>query len=358
LNNGFKQETSVSNRTCSETGAPAAAAAIRLALAYQVSHALYVATRLGVWDLLAAGICTVPEIASRTSTRPVSMQRLLRALAAFELVRDIGATRFELTSVGQCLTASAPCSARPLILMYGSEHARQMFGHLEECVATGRSAFDIAFGSESGFDYLQGRPDLAQIFNDGMSAASKFTGAAITKNYDFAGIRHMVDVGGGHGEVLATILSVQAHMRGTLFELPSVVEGASKKLTGVDLMGRCDIVSGDMFSAVPEGDLHLLVHILHNWDDEAATAVLRSCRRAMQGGGKLLILDRVMPERIEPDEAARGNALIDLMMLVRTPGGRERTAAEFAGLLAGAGLQMQRIMPLDISEALVEATPV
>jgi len=78
----------------------------------------------------------------------------------------------------------------------------------------------------------------------------------------------------------------------------------------------------------------------------------------MQGGGKLLILDRVMPERIEPDEAARGNALIDLMMLVRTPGGRERTATEFADLLAGAGLQLQRIMPLDIPEALVEATPV
>ena len=175
----------MSNRTCFETGAPAAAAAVRLALAYQLSHAIYVATRLGIWDLLAADICTVPEMACRARTQSGSMRRLLRALAAFELVRDVGAARFELTSVGECLTAGSSCSVRPLILMYGSEHARQMFGHLEECIATGRSAFEIAFGSESSFRYLQGRPDLAQVFNDGMSAASKFTGAAIAKAYDF-----------------------------------------------------------------------------------------------------------------------------------------------------------------------------
>jgi len=101
----------------------------------------------------------------------------------------------------------------------------------------------------------------------------------------------------------------------------------------------------------------LLVHILHNWDDEAASAVLKSCRQAMSDAGKLLILDRVMPEHVEPTETARRNTLIDLMMLVRTPGGRERTADEFAGLLASAGLQLQRITPLDISEALIEATP-
>ncbi|MBR1154022.1 methyltransferase [Bradyrhizobium sp. JYMT SZCCT0428] len=348
----------MSNRTGVETGAPAAAAAVRLALSYQVSHALYVATRLGIWDLLAAEVCTISEIASRAGTHVQSTQRLLRALAAFDLVRDVGAGRFELTLVGQCLTSNSTSSVRPLVLMYGSEHARQMFGHLEQCIATGRSAFEIAFGAESGFSYLQGRPDLAQVFNEGMSAASRFTGAAIIKSYDFDGVCQVIDVGGGHGEVLAAILHAYPHLRAILFELPSVIQGASGKIAGADLRGRCALVDGDMFSAVPSGgDLYLLVHILHNWDDKAATAVLKSCRQAMSDAGKLLILDRVMPERVEPTETARRNALIDLMMLVRTPGGRERTADEFAGLLASAGLQLQRITPLDISEALIEATP-
>jgi hypothetical protein len=106
------------------------------------------------------------------------------------------------------------------------------------------------------------------------------------------------------------------------------------------------------------GDLYLLVHIIHNWDDEAATALLKSCRLAMRDSGKLLIVDRVMPERVELCEAARAKALIDLLMLVRTRGGRERTADEFAGLLAGAGLQLQRFVPLDISETLIEAVRV
>jgi orsellinic acid C2-O-methyltransferase len=349
----------VSNRTCIETGAPAAATAIQLALFYQVSHALYVATRLGIWDLLATEVRTIREIASRTGTHVESMQRLLRALAAFELLRDAGAGRFELTSVGQCLTSSSACSVRPLVLMYGSEHARQIFGHLEECIATGQSAFEIALDAESGFSYLQDRPELAQVFNDAMSAVSKFTGAAIIKNYDFDGVRQVVDIGGGHGEVLATILHAYPHVRGTLFELPSVIQGASSKLAGADLTDRCALVAGDMFSAVPAGgDLYLLVHIIHNWDDVAATAVLKSCRQALPDAGKLLIIDRVMPECIEPSETARGNALIDLMMLVRTRGGRERSADEFAGLLASAGLQLQRLTSLDIPEALIEATPV
>ena len=150
----------MSNRTGIKTGAPAAAAAVRLALSYQVSHALYVATRLGIWDLLAAEVCTISEIASRAGTHVQSMLRLLRALAAFDLVRDVGAGRFELTLVGECLTSNSTSSVRPLVLMYGSEHARQMFGHLEQCIATGRSAFEIAFGAASGFSYLQGRPDF------------------------------------------------------------------------------------------------------------------------------------------------------------------------------------------------------
>ena len=263
-----------------------------------------------------------------------------------------------MTCVGECLRAESASSVRPLILMYGSDHARQMFGCLQECVASGNSAFQIAFGSADGFQYFDSHPDLAIVFNDGMSAASTFTGPAIASAYSFAGVRHLVDVGGGHGAVLGTILKAHPHLYGTLFDLPSVIEGASVRMADDDLAGRCNAVAGDMFDAVPSGgDLYLLAHIVHNWDDARATNVLRSCRQAMGSGAKLVILDRVMPERVDPDDAVRGNVLIDLMMLVRTAGGRERTAAEFEALLAAADLKLERIISLQISEALLEAKP-
>lgn len=348
----------MSNGIWARNASRPAAAAIQLALGYQVAHAVYVATRLGVADLMGAGISESLEIARRTGTRPDLMRRLLRALAAFEVVKESGEDTFELTCVGECLRAESASSVRPLILMYGSDHARQMFGCLQECVATGKSAFELAFGSANGFQYLDSHPDLADLFNNGMSAASSFTGPAIAGAYSFAGVRHLVDVGGGHGTVLGTILKAHPHLYGTLFDLPSVVEGASIRLADEDLAGRCNVVAGDMFDAVPPGaDRYLLAHVVHNWDDVRAVTVLRSCRRAMGNGAKLVILDRVMPERIEPDDAARGNALVDLMMLVRTTGGRERTAAEFEALLAGADLKLERIISLQISEALLEAMP-
>ena len=333
-----------------------AARAVRLVLAYQPAQAVYVATRLGVPELLCDGALTSREIALRTGTQPDMMRRLLRALAAFEVIKDQGGDRFELTSVGDCLRADSEQSVRPLALMYGSDHARELFACLDDCVTTGKNAFEIAFGAVSGFDYLARHPDLAVIFDNGMSAVSAFTGPAAAAAYNFGSVRHIVDVGGGQGKLLATILHKHAHLRGTLFELPRVIEVAASFLAGAQLALRCEVVSGDMFDAVPAGgDLYLLSHVIHNWDDPRATRVLQSCRRAMGIDAKLIILDRVMPDRVEPNPIVQGNALMDLMMMVRTGGGRERTEAEFCALLASADLRLERVIPMQIPEALIEA---
>ena len=334
-----------------------AAVAVRLALAYQAAQAVHVATELGIPDLLGKGVTTSQQLARQTATHPDMLLRLLRALAAFEVVTDVGEGKFELTPVGHCLRADAAQSVRPLVRMYASEHALHMFASLCECVRSGKNAFEIKFGSPSSFDYVGRHPDLAQVFNDGMSAVSAFTGPAAAKAYDFGHVSHIVDVGGGHGIVLASILRAHPHLRGTLFDLPPVIVGASIFLAQAGLGDRCDAVGGDMFEAVPTGgDLYLLSHVIHNWDDPRALRVLRTCRRAMGSDAALVILDRVMPELIEPSPATQSNVLMDLTMMVRTGGGRERTNSEFETLLAAADLRMERILPMQTSEFLIEAT--
>jgi hypothetical protein len=331
---------------------------VQLALAYQAAHAVYVATRLGVPDHLGNGPQTADAIALRCSASPDRMRRLLRALAAFDVLNDLGADTFELTATGACLSTDAPESIRPLVLMYGSDNARQVFHGLEECVKTGRNGFEIAFGAATSFDYFDDRPELGRVFDDGMSAASALTGPAAAKAYAFDAVQHVVDVGGGHGGVIAAILRTHPHLRATLFDLPRVVAGTLALSAEKDVLGRCGMVAGDMFEAVPPGgDLYLLSHVIHNWDDAHATRILHSCRRAMSRGSRLLILDRVMQERIEPDRVTRGNVLIDLMMMARTPGGCERTAGEFESLLAAADFDLCRIIPMQISESLIEAVP-
>jgi hypothetical protein len=336
---------------------PPPIAALRLVSAYQAAQAVYVATRLGVPDLLGNGPLSSGEIAQATGTQADRMHRLLRALAALDVVKDLGSGKFELTPVGNCLRADVPLSVRPNVLLIGSENWWQAFGSLAECVRTGKNAFEVLHGVEGPFAYLAKDPGLARIFDDAMSAVSAFTGPAAAKAYDFAGVQHVIDVGGGHGRVLASILKAHPHLRGTLFDVPRVVAGAHAFLAKEGVADRCKVAEGDMFASVPTGgDLYVLSHIIHDWDDERARAVLQACRRAMAPSTKLLILDRVLPERVEPNPVVQGDMLFDLMMMVWT-GGRERTASEFQALLGTAGLRMVRIIPMQTADSLVEATP-
>ena len=338
------------------SGESDALSAIRLALAYQASRALYVATDLGVPDLLGDGSRTSGYLAKETQTDPEMMRRLLRSLAAFAVLDDLGSEEFGLTSIGNCLRSDWPNSIRPLVLFYGCEHSHRMFASLNECLKSGKNAFEIQFGEATSFNHLNRHPDLARIYNDGMSASSAVTGPAVACTYDFSSFRHIVDVGGGHGKVLASIFQANRHLRGTLFDLPRVVQQAVQLISREGVAGRCDIVGGDMFKSVPTGaEVYLLSHVVHNWSDTRAGEILRACRLAMQKGGKLLILDRVLPDKVSTDARVQSNVLLDLTMMVRTGGGRERTASEFQMLLEANGLRLKQIVPMEIAESLIEA---
>lgn len=337
---------------------PPAAVAAWLAMAYRGSQAMITATKLGVPDALGDSARTSTEVAGTTGTNPEMMHRLLRALAAFEVVSDLGDGTFKLTPVGQCLRADAPDSMRSLVLLWGSDSSWQACGKLAECVKSGRNAYRILHGLDNLFPYLDTDPEQARIFDAGQSAGAALVGAVAAQAYDFSGVGRVVDVGGGHGRVLASILNAYPHVRGTLFDLPRVAEAAAAHLAREGLAGRSEAVGGDVFEGVPGGgNLYLLSHVIHDWGDADATRVLKSCRHAMGPGSTLLILDRVMPERIEPSPEVQAKVLSDLTMMIAHGDARERTAREFETLLGAASLQLVRIVPTRTPVSLVEAEP-
>jgi hypothetical protein len=290
---------------------------------------------------------TSREVAEATGTQPDMMHRLLRALAAYDVIEDCGDGTFKLTPVGNSLRADVPGSVRPIVLLLGHDIFWQRFASLAECIRTGKNAFEILYGLDGGFAYLETHPELARVFDDAMSAISAFTGPAVARAYDFASIDQIVDVGGGHGRVLASILKEHPKLRGVLFDLPRVVEGAPSFLAKEGVAERCEVVGGDMFVSVPQGgDVYMLSHVIHDWDDEHSIRILQACRRAMSSAAKLLILDRVMPEQIRPDLITQGNVRIDLVMMTGTTGGCERTATEFQTILDAAGLRLRRVIPM------------
>ena len=333
------------------------AALFRLATAYQASRALHVAARLGLADLLAERPRTAEELAEATGAHAPSLRRLLRAMAAFGVFDETAAEgRFALTPMGERLVAGAPASARGMVLMWDHEDFRRTWDALEHCVQTGETAALHLFGATGWAERYERDPELLAAYHAGMSAMAATAAEAVVEAYDFGGARHVVDVGGGQGRLLATVLRAHPGMRGTLLDRPDVVEGAGALLAEAGVADRCERVGGDMFAAVPEGgDAYILSRVIHDWGDGEAVAVLARCRGAMAEGGRLLLVERVPPERATPSAPAQGHLLSDLNMLVRT-GGRERTEAEYRALLAAAGLRLTRVVPTRAPWSIVEAT--
>jgi O-methyltransferase domain len=165
----------------------------------------------------------------------------------------------------------------------------------------------------------------------------------------------VVDVGGGQGTLLATILQVYPHVRGVLFDLPHVIAPARTRMESTGQTARCECVAGDFFAAVPAGgDCYLLKKVIHDWDDARAQRILTNCRTAIAGTGRLLLMEPLIP----PGNEASFNKWLDLLMLVWNAGGRERTEREHQGLLASAGFHLSRIIPTNAGLSILEAVPV
>ena len=326
---------------------------LQMATGCWVSQAIHITAKLGIADLLQDGAKSSDELAVATQTHAGALYRLLRALASLGVFVEIEQGRFQLTPLAECLCTNAPASLRAFAIMLGEEEHWRAWGQVLYSVRTGKPAFDHVFGTPQ-FRYFAEHPEACRLFNEGMTSRSSLENDAIASAYAFSNVPTLIDVGGGQGTLLATILQTTTNTRGVLFDLPHVIESARTTLHQSGQTTRCDFKEGDFFDAVPPGgDAYMLKKIIHDWDDERALSILQNCRKATPAAGRLLLIEPIIPAGNDPSF----NKLLDLLMLVWTGGGRERTEAEHRVLLASAGFTLARIIPTGSLVSIIEAVP-
>ena len=319
---------------------------------FRVSQAIQVAATLGIADLLKNGARSSDDLAAATGTHPRSLYRVLRALASVGVFREDADRRFSLTPVGHCLRSDAPETVAPFAVYIGQAEYRQAWGHLLHSVRTGENTFRHVHGM-SLWEYHARNPEAGAIYDHAMTSLSRGVTDAVLSAHDFRQFACVVDVGGGHGALLAAILTKHPSMRGVLFDQPRVVAGAKQVLRAAGVADRCQVVGGDFFEAVPNGgNAYVLKSILHDWEDAQATAILRTCRVAVGPNGTLLVIER----EINPPNEGPMAKFSDLNMLV-SPGGRERTHDEWAALFAAGGFRLVGATPTEAGPCVIEGVP-
>ena len=325
---------------------------IQMATAYWVSRAVYAVAQLGIADLLRDGPRDAVDLAAATGTHSPALHRVLRALASVGLFATDEQGRFSLTSLGATLQSDAPGAARSTVLALAGPWWWASWGEILHAVRTGETGVRKALGV-SEYEYLDQHPEEAAHFNAAMIGFHGQEPAAIVDAYDFSGIGTVVDVGGGSGNLLGTILLANPNVRGVLLERPQVVAEAVHNLSVAGVADRGQVVGGDFLEAVPDGgDVYIVSHCIHNWDEPSCVRILANCRRSMGPGGRLLIVEAVIRPGDEPDPAK----ILDLAMLL-IPGGQERSEDEYRILLEKAGFRLTRVVPTRTSASIIEAIP-
>jgi hypothetical protein len=329
------------------------AALQRLINGFQISQAIHVAVTLGIPDLLGDRSLCARELAELKNSHAGSLYRLLRALAAIGILQESGDRRFALTPLGARLRSDRKGGRAFWAGFAASPPHWASWGALLHTVRTGENAFQHIHG-QSVWAFRAAHPKHGALFDAAMREGSERLLPELMTAYDFSQAGHIVDVGGGDGALLSGLLAAYPSLKGTLVDLPGPASRAAHRLSEAGLAGRCAILAGSFFDQVPRGgDLYILKHILHDWRDAEAAAILRNCRLAMGSGAKLLLIERLIGEPNQQLEAK----LADLHMLVNA-GGRERTSDEFQLLLSEAGFELQRTTALPEERVLLEALPV
>ena len=339
-----------SNSRPTADAVPPHAQLIQMCTAYWVSRIVHVAAELGLADHLSAGPLTADELAARTKTHAPALYRVLRSLASVGVFTEDAARRFSLTALGEALKTGAPGSARASILTLGGEPVAAAWQQLIYSVRTGKPGFDQAHGKPL-FTWLAEHPNDAALFGETMIGFHGAEPAAVASAYDFSGFSTVVDVGGGTGNLLTTILARYSQPRGVLFDMPHVAAEAGALIKSRGLSDRVTVEVGNFFESVPKGgDVYLMSHVIHDWSEEQCRTILANCRRAMKAGSRLLLIEMVLPSGDTPHPGK----LLDMMMLVG-PGGQERTADEYRTLLESAGFRLERIVPTNSAVSIIEA---
>ena len=320
-------------------------------------HSAMALARIGVPDHMSDLPRPVEDIAAGCGAHAPSLYRVLRLLSSLGLFTEGPARHFALTGLGAVLQTDHPRSMRDMAIMFSDPWVLTAYSRMDDVLRTGTDGPTLAFG-EHGFHYLAKHPAEAANFNRAMTGFSAVTGQALLQIADFSQFTKMADCGGGHGWLLSTILQRFPNLRGVLYDLPEVIQGAPAAGHFAPCADRIEYQHGSFLESVPSGcDAYFMKHIIHDWDDESCRKILSLMRdellKTASKTGRIFICEMVVGETPEPGPAK----FLDIEMLVCTPGGKERTAAEFAALFASAGLRLVSITPSQSPICLIEAAP-
>ena len=323
---------------------------MRLGFGFAVSQAIRVVAELKISDLISTGDRAIDDLAAATGSNAGALYRVMRLLSGEGVFREVSAGRFALTEIGRVLRSDEPTGPRNFLRMINSE-AYLAFGRLADSVRTGEPVFEAVFG-KSRFDWLADHPAEAALFQQAMVSLGAGANEAVAEAYDFGSHSQVVDVGGGHGQLLSAILARHPNLNGTLFDREAGLASATS--TPGDAVARTRSIAGNFFDSVPAGaDVYILKKVIHDWNDERAARILENCRRAIRPDGKVLVAETLVPPGDKPD----GIKFIDVTMLAIT-GGRERTEAEYGELLARARLRLDRVLPTKAAISVLESSPI
>ncbi|MFF0529725.1 methyltransferase [Nocardia amikacinitolerans] len=317
-----------------------------------LAQAIATAAELGIADELARGPRQGAELAAAVGADEDALHRLLRLLISHGIFARRRDGAYRLTPQAQALRRDAPVSLRDAFLFFGSAQHRAHWSHLTDAVRSGLPV-GPALNGMPFFDYVQTDRELGELFDNAMTSISTLALEPLLAAYDFGRYDTVVDIGGGHGSLLAEILRRAPRTRGVLFDLPEVVADAAPYLAERGVTDRCSVTAGSFFEAVPEdGDAYLLKHIIHDWPEDEADRILRTLRATMRPDSRLLLVELVLPEHDRPHPGK----YIDIEMLVNA-GGRERTEQEYRELLARNGFTLLRVVPTVSPDNILEACP-
>lgn len=323
-------------------------------------QALRTAAELGIADVLAHGPRSAADLAEDTSTHAPSLHRLLRALVTIDVVSERDDGTFELTPLGNLLRADVEGTVRSWTIYQGRD-VWDEWGLMLEAVKTGKSGRELATGKggdwKPGFEPLRDNPERAATFNKAMAEVTRLNTGTLVSGYDFGRYACIADIGGGYGELIGAILAANPDSQGILFDLPHAIDSARPHLAKNGVLERCEVVSGSFFDEVPTGaDLYVLKNVIHDWDDERAAEILSNVRRAMNASARLVLIERVMPERMKAGKEFRALARTDMNMLV-AHAAPERSESQWRRLLESAGFSVVGVPPITATSTAIEAVP-
>lgn len=318
-----------------------------------VSQALHATVELGLPELLGEHSRTTAELAAHSACDRQALEQLLRALVAAGICHEEAPQRYALTAVGAHLRPDHPRSLAHWTRWWG-RNLWPLWPELGASVRSGESARARLLGTQ-GFEHLQHDDESARLFHTALAELARLVADRVADLDCFVTARHLVDVGGGHGEILAAVLGRHRQLRATLLDQAHALPLAQARLDGAGVLDRSDLVAGDFFESVPAGaDIYLLKSVLHDWADEPSIQILRNCRQALtRADARLLVVERVLPDRMQATAEHQDLARSDLTMLL-AHGAGERRLADFTGLFAAAGLRLQTVRPLGLTMSVLE----